>query len=70
MSMISGKEVVRRLRPEMAAGMSFTDSLVNEDGLQHEKAAKLSLEFGIPLFKALLDAGIKQNNLCNHIFNY
>lgn len=59
----SGKEVVRRLRPEMAAGMSFTDSLVNEDGLQHEKAAKLSLEFGIPLFKALLDAGIKQNRL-------
>ena len=59
----SGKEVVRKLRPEVAAGMSFTDSLVNEDGIQHEKAAKLSLEFGVPLFKALLEAGIKQNRL-------
>jgi prophage antirepressor-like protein len=59
----SGKEVVRKLRPDIAAGMSFTDSLVNEDGIQHEKAAKLSLEFGIPLFKALLDAGIKQERL-------
>jgi prophage antirepressor-like protein len=59
----SGKEVVRKLRPEVAAGMSFTDSLVNEDGIQHDKAAKLSLEFGVPLFKALLDAGIKQNRL-------
>jgi prophage antirepressor-like protein len=59
----SGKEVVRRLRPDIAAGMSFTDSLVNEDGIQHEKAVKLSLEFGVPLFKALLDAGIKQERL-------
>jgi len=59
----SAKEVVRRLRPDLAAGMSFTDSLVNEDGIQHEKAAKLSLEFGVPLFKALLDAGVKQNRL-------
>jgi len=59
----SGKEVVRRLRPDIAAGMSFTDSLVNEDGIQHEKAAKLSLEFGVPLFRALIEAGIDSNRL-------
>lgn len=59
----SGKEVVRKLRPDITAGMSFTDSLVNEDGIQHEKAAQLSLEFGVPLFKALLDAGVKQERL-------
>lgn len=59
----SGKEVVRRLKPELAAGMSFTDSLVNEDNLKHEKAAQISLELGVPLFKALIDAGVRQERL-------
>jgi prophage antirepressor-like protein len=59
----SGKQVLRKFRPDIAAGMSFTDSLVNEDGLQHETAAKISLELGIPLFRALLEAGVKENRL-------
>lgn len=59
----SAKEVVRKLKPELAASISFTDSLVNEDGVEHEKAAKISLKYGIPLFAALMEAGVKQNRL-------
>ena len=59
----SAKEVVRKLNPELAAGISFTDSLVNEDGLQHEKAAKISLKYGLPLFHALMEAGISKERL-------
>lgn len=59
----SAKEVVRKLRPDVAAGISFTDLLVNEDGLEHERAARISIKYGIPLFHALMDAGVKENRL-------
>jgi prophage antirepressor-like protein len=59
----SAKEVVRKLRPDLAAGISFTDSLVNEDGIDHEKAARISIKYGIPLFHALMEAGVKQERL-------
>lgn len=59
----SAKEVVRKLKPELAASISLTDSLVNEDGVEHEKAARISLKYGIPLFAALMEAGVKQSRL-------
>lgn len=60
---LSGKEVIRKLRPDIAASMSLTDSLVNEANFEHEKAAQISIEFGKPLFRALIEAGMNSNRL-------
>jgi prophage antirepressor-like protein len=59
----SAKEVIRNLKPELACSMSFTDKLVSENGIVHEVAAKTSLELAQPLFKKLMELGIKQKSL-------
>lgn len=59
----SGKEVVRNIKPELGAAMSFTDGLVLDDNLEHEKAAGISLELAQPLFKALMDAGMSSKDI-------
>lgn len=59
----SGKEVVRNIKPELGAAMSFTDGLVLDDNLEHEKAVGISLELAQPLFKALMDAGMSTSDI-------
>ena len=59
----SGKEVLRNLKPELAASMSLTDSLVTENGIDHHKAAKISTELATPLFKKLMELGIDKDKL-------
>lgn len=59
----SGKQVVRKLVPEKGAAMSFTDDLVMNENVEHEKAAQISLEFAQPLFKALINAGVDQDSI-------
>lgn len=59
----SAKEVLRNLKPELAAGMSLTDSLVNENKLDHKKAAELSKAHAVPLFKALIELGIDKDKM-------
>lgn len=59
----SAKEVIRNIKPELACAMSFTDKLVTENGIEHEKAAQTSLELAQPLFKRLMELGISQKEL-------
>lgn len=58
----SGKEVVRKLQPEAACGMSFVDNLVKQ-GYPMDKAIELSKEHAMPLFKGLLEMGVIPNEL-------
>lgn len=58
----SAKEVLRNMKPELAVSMSFTDNLVTEENLPLEKASQISKELATPLFKALMDAGVKFNS--------
>lgn len=53
----SGKEVLRHTKPELAAAMSLTDSLVKE-GHPLKVCAELSLK-GLPLFRGMIELGIK-----------
>lgn len=53
----SGKEVLRHIKPEVAAAMSLTDSLVKE-GYPLKTCAELSLK-GLPLFRGMIELGIK-----------
>lgn len=59
----SAKQVIRKLKPELAAGMSFTDGLVHDNGVDHEKAVAVSLEHAVPLFQKLMELGIKEDKL-------
>jgi prophage antirepressor-like protein len=59
----SAKEVIRNLKPELACSMSFTDKLVSENGVNHEEAAKTSIELAQPLFKKLMELGIDKKQL-------
>lgn len=58
----SAKEVLRNMKPELAVSMSFTDNLVTEENMPLEKASQISKELATPLFKALMDAGVKFNS--------
>ena len=49
----SAKAVIRKIEPARAACMSFTDRLVVNKGIDHEKAASTSLKLALPLFKEL-----------------
>lgn len=59
----SAKEVIRNLKPELACSMSFTDRLVSEEGIEHELAAKTSLELAQPLFKGLMEIGVSGSTI-------
>lgn len=59
----SAKQVIRNLKPELACSMSFTDKLVAENNVPHEKAAKTSMELAQPLFKKLMELGLSQKEL-------
>lgn len=59
----SAKEVIRYVKPEIACAMSFTDKLVSENGVNHEIAAKTSIELAQPLFKRLMELGIDRKEL-------
>jgi len=49
----SAKEVIRNLKPEIAASMSMADRLAGEKGIESGKAAKICKEFALPLFTQL-----------------
>lgn len=59
----SAKEVLRNLMPEVACSMSLTDRLVSEDGVEHNKAAKVCKQYATPLFDQLLKLGLNQKEL-------
>jgi prophage antirepressor-like protein len=59
----SAKEVIRNLKPELACSMSFTDKLVSEDNINHEIAAKTSLDYAQILFKQLMEIGVSRERL-------
>jgi len=59
----SAKEVIRALKPELACSMSFTDKLVSENGVEHNEAARISINFAQPLFGELIQLGFNQRNL-------
>jgi prophage antirepressor-like protein len=49
----SAKEVIRHIRPELAASMSMADRLTGEKDVPSKKAAEVCKEFALPLFKKL-----------------
>lgn len=49
----SAKEVIRHIRPELAASMSMADRLTGEKEIPSKKAAEVCKEFALPLFKKL-----------------
>lgn len=49
----SAKEVIRHIRPEIAASMSMADRLTGEKEVPSKKAAEVCKEFALPLFKKL-----------------
>lgn len=59
----SAKQVLRTLKPELSASMSFTDKLVSENNIKHELAAQTSTELVQPLFKRLMELGISYEQL-------
>lgn len=49
----SAKEVIRHMKPELAASMSMADRLTGEKNIPSQKAAEVCKEFALPLFKKL-----------------
>lgn len=49
----SAKEVIRHIRPELAASMSMADRLTGENEVPSRQAAEVCKEFALPLFKKL-----------------
>lgn len=58
----SAKEVLRHLKPAIACGMSFTDSLVSK-GFDFNTVSELSIKSAIPLFQGMIELGIKPAEL-------
>lgn len=58
----SAKEVLRHLKPEIACGMSFTDSLVSK-GFDLNTISELSKKCAIPLFQGMIELGINPKEL-------
>lgn len=58
----SAKEVLRKLRPELACTMSFIDNAVKQ-GQSFEKFADIGKKLAAPLFKAMLETGMRPNEL-------
>lgn len=58
----SAKEVLRHIKPELACGMSFTDSLVKE-GFDLKTVSELSLKCAVPLFQGMIEIGITPKEL-------
>jgi len=59
----SAKEVLRHIAPEIACGMSFTDKLVTENGIDHLAAAETSVKLAQPLFAKLMQLGVSLKEL-------
>jgi len=59
----SAKEVLRHIAPEIACGMSFTDKLVTENGIDHLAAAETSVKLAQPLFARLMQLGVSRTEL-------
>ncbi len=59
----SAKEVLRNVKPELAAGMSFTDRVVINNGADHKEAAQLSKKYAVPLFEEMIKLGVDKNQL-------
>ncbi len=53
----SAKEVIRHLKPEIAASMSMADRLAGEKGIDSGKAAKICKDYALPLFDQLKKLG-------------
>lgn len=49
----SAKEVIRHIKPDLAASMSMADRLTGEKNIPSKKAAEVCKEFALPLFKKL-----------------
>lgn len=58
----SGKEVIRKLKPETACSMSFTDNLVKQ-GCPVDEAIELSKKHALPLFEGMLKLGFTPGEL-------
>lgn len=53
----SAKEVLRHVKPEIAASMSMADRLAGEKNIDSKTAAETCREFAVPLFKKLIEIG-------------
>jgi anti-repressor protein len=58
----SAKQVLRKLDPAVACGMSFTDSLVKQ-GFDLNTVSELSKNSAIPLFQGMIELGIRPAEL-------
>ena len=60
--LVSAKQVLRNTNPEIACSMSFVDDLV-KNGFDFNTVSELALKSAIPLFKGMIELGIKPNEL-------
>lgn len=58
----SSKEVLRRMRPELACTMSFIDNGVKQ-GQSFDKLVEIGNKYAAPLFKAMLETGMRPGEL-------
>jgi len=58
----SAKEVLRHTRPEVACTMSFIDNAVKQ-GQSFEKFVEIGKKYAAPLFKAMLESGMRPGEL-------
>lgn len=58
----SAKEVLRRIRPEVACTMSFIDNAVKQ-GQSFDKFVEIGKKYAAPLFKAMLETGMRPGEL-------
>jgi prophage antirepressor-like protein len=58
----SSKQVLRHTRPELACTMSFIDDAVKQ-GQDFDKYAELGRKHATPLFKAMIESGMKPGEL-------
>jgi prophage antirepressor-like protein len=58
----SAKEVLRRIRPEVACTMSFVDNAVKQ-GQSFDKFVEIGKRYATPLFKAMLETGMRPGEL-------
>jgi prophage antirepressor-like protein len=58
----SSKEVLRHIRPELACTMSFIDNAVKQ-GQSFEKFVEIGKKYAAPLFKAMLESGMRPGEL-------
>lgn len=58
----SAKEVLRHTRPELACTMSFIDNAVKQ-GLSFEKFVEIGKKHAAPLFKAMIESGMRPGEL-------